>query len=140
MITSSLPICRIATAHYRWRSAPIPPSRLLTLFGLPRGTRLLGLDAGGRKDTSGRWLQARLRTAAGDRTLPMRRLRRALGLKSSLILAVHRRAGGLVLQGGGWGHGVGLCQYGAVGQAKAGRSWRDILSHYFPGSTVEEHP
>ncbi len=42
-----------------------------------------------------------------------------------------------VFVGGGWGHGVGMCQYGARGMAEAGRSWRDILLHYFRGALPE---
>ena len=41
-----------------------------------------------------------------------------------------------VLAGGGYGHGVGLNQYGALGQAKADRSYRDILSFYYPGTEM----
>jgi len=37
------------------------------------------------------------------------------------------------LKGKGNGHGVGLCQWGAIGQARAGRKFDDILRHYFPG-------
>ncbi len=33
--------------------------------------------------------------------------------------------------GGGWGHGVGLCQHGAMGRARAGQHYRKILHHYF---------
>lgn len=36
----------------------------------------------------------------------------------------------------GWGHGVGMCQYGADGQARQGRSYLEILQYYFPGTTV----
>lgn len=43
----------------------------------------------------------------------------------------------LVADGGGAGHGVGLCQWGAVGRARAGLGYRDILSAYFPGTTVQ---
>jgi len=41
-----------------------------------------------------------------------------------------------VLAGGGWGHGVGMSQWGAYGQAKAGRDYRAILGHYFRGTTL----
>lgn len=41
-----------------------------------------------------------------------------------------------LLTGGGWGHGVGLSQWGAYGQAKAGRPYRDILGHYYPGTEL----
>lgn len=38
--------------------------------------------------------------------------------------------------GGGWGHGTGMSQYGAKGQADAGRSAAQILTHYYQGTTV----
>jgi SpoIID/LytB domain protein len=39
-------------------------------------------------------------------------------------------------KGGGWGHGVGMCQTGAIGRAEAGANYRAILQHYFSGATV----
>ena len=45
-----------------------------------------------------------------------------------------------VLSGGGWGHGVGMSQWGAFGQAKAGRDYRAILDHYYPGTTLGPSP
>ena len=41
------------------------------------------------------------------------------------------------LSGAGYGHGVGMCQYGARGMSRAGYSYRAILGHYYPGTTVE---
>ncbi len=41
-----------------------------------------------------------------------------------------------VLSGGGWGHGVGMSQWGAFGQAKAGRDYRAILAHYYRGTEL----
>ena len=38
--------------------------------------------------------------------------------------------------GRGWGHGVGMCQYGADGMGQAGYNWRQILAHYYPGSHI----
>lgn len=43
----------------------------------------------------------------------------------------------LVAAGGGAGHGVGLCQWGAIGRSRAGQSYRDILTTYYPGTKVE---
>ncbi len=40
------------------------------------------------------------------------------------------------LSGRGWGHGVGLCQYGAQGMARLGKNYREILQHYYPNSEV----
>jgi len=43
-----------------------------------------------------------------------------------------------IFKGAGWGHGVGMCQTGAIAQANAGRTYRDILAHYFRGTKVEK--
>lgn len=43
----------------------------------------------------------------------------------------------LVLDGSGWGHGVGLCQIGAAVMAAKGYTFDRILLHYYPGSTLE---
>ena len=76
---------------------------------------------------------ARRQPAASD-------LRLKLGpslLRSTRILALERRTGGgFIAQGAGWGHGVGLCQMGAIGQARAGRSAREIVAHYYPGAIL----
>lgn len=41
-----------------------------------------------------------------------------------------------VFTGGGWGHGVGMSQYGAKGQADAGGKFQQILIHYYQGASV----
>jgi len=38
--------------------------------------------------------------------------------------------------GAGWGHGVGLCQLGAIGRAESGQSYQEILKHYFRGAAI----
>ncbi len=43
-----------------------------------------------------------------------------------------------IITGAGWGHGVGMCQTGAIAQANEGRTYKDILGHYFRGSKVEQ--
>ena len=45
-----------------------------------------------------------------------------------------------VLAGGGWGHGVGMSQWGAFGQAKAGRDYRQILATYYRGTEMGSAP
>lgn len=39
-----------------------------------------------------------------------------------------------IFEGKGWGHGVGLCQYGTQGMAESGFKWFEILKHYYPGT------
>ena len=43
-----------------------------------------------------------------------------------------------ILTGAGWGHGVGLCQIGAAVMGEQGYKYEEILSHYYPGSTLEK--
>ena len=47
------------------------------------------------------------------------------------------RVSRLVAAGAGSGHGVGLCQWGAIGRARAGQQYREILGTYYPGTKVE---
>ena len=41
-----------------------------------------------------------------------------------------------VITGHGWGHGVGMSQYGAYGYAQHGSTYQQILAHYYPGTTL----
>jgi stage II sporulation protein D len=45
-----------------------------------------------------------------------------------------------VFSGHGWGHGVGMSQYGAYGYAQHGASFQQILTHYYPGTTLGPAP
>ena len=65
-------------------------------------------------------------------------IRRALSdthLKSSAF-EVEWEGDTCILHGRGWGHGVGLCQIGAAVMASRGYSCSQILSHYYPGSSI----
>jgi stage II sporulation protein D len=42
----------------------------------------------------------------------------------------------LIIRGNGYGHGVGMCQWGAIGRARAGQDYLTILRTYYPGTTV----
>ena len=43
-----------------------------------------------------------------------------------------------IIYGGGWGHGVGMCQVGTYGLAKAGKTCEEILEHYFPKGSLKK--
>ena len=65
-------------------------------------------------------------------------IRRALSrthLYSSAFV-VDKESGGFVLRGAGWGHGVGLCQIGAAVMANEGKTYIEILQHYYRGTNV----
>jgi stage II sporulation protein D len=78
----------------------------------------------------------------------MRALRAALlaavmsgvAVLSSGALPAVADTGGITTQGGGFGHGVGLSQYGAYEMAKAGYTYDRILGHYYTGSAVSPTP
>ena len=60
----------------------------------------------------------------------------AVALVVTLLPAVPATASGLfTFEGGGWGHSVGMSQYGAYGMSQEGFSWEQILTHYFTGSS-----
>jgi stage II sporulation protein D len=67
------------------------------------------------------------------RTVPGTAFRTAAGLLSHHILALRRVDGGFEVDGAGWGHGVGMCQWGAFEMGKRGFSETDILRAYYPG-------
>jgi SpoIID/LytB domain protein len=59
-------------------------------------------------------------------------------LKSTWFdMQIEKRA--YLFTGRGMGHGLGLCQYGAMEMARQGYSYREILRHYFPGSEIEKY-
>jgi len=61
--------------------------------------------------------------------------RMSLNLKSTLV-SWTLRASNVVFQVRGYGHGAGMCQYGADGMARQGRTFQEILSYYYPGTQV----
>lgn len=75
------------------------------------------------------------RTMQVGKELIIRRYLSASHLKSSLF-AISRDEDAFVLDGRGWGHGVGLCQIGAAVMAARGYSFKDILSHYYRGAQI----
>lgn len=54
----------------------------------------------------------------------------------SLYFSASRVNDGLILRGHGWGHGVGLCQWGAKGMAETGIGFQDILKFYYKDITI----
>jgi SpoIID/LytB domain protein len=93
-----------------------------------------------RRGASGR---ARLLEVDGERgtaeVAGELRIRRLLGnLPSAMFVVDGEPAHGVVLRGGGWGHGVGMCQWGAVGRAQAGQGYREILRAYYSGAEVAQ--
>src|SRR5256886_5894472 len=70
----------------------------------------------------------------GPRTILLAALLCALALPATASAKVW------IVKGAGYGHGVGMSQYGAYGYAKHGFGYRDILGHYYTGTTIGTTP
>jgi len=131
--------------YFRWQveKTRAELEQTLAAAGIKVGT-LLGLEPISR-GVSGRIKSLRVRGTAGEVMIgPELAIRKALGsLRSSnFIVTVTPGAGGtperFTFTGAGWGHGVGMCQVGAVGMAAAGADYRQILGFYFPGTSISD--
>jgi stage II sporulation protein D len=76
----------------------------------------------------------------GATTLAGNEFRLLVGANSVLSTAFQARetrsGRSLEFSGHGWGHGVGLCQWGAKGMAERGAKGADVLRHYYPGAEL----
>ena len=111
------------------------------------GTRTAGDPTGvavTSRGASGRARTVSVATAKGAVTVTGLEIRFALGLPENLFNVVAGRDEDgtrvFTFYGRGWGHGVGLCQTGAFGMALSGRTYREILAHYYPGTEVGPAP
>lgn len=93
---------------------------------------------------SGRLKTLQVRTSDGQTqttTLLSERWRQRLETRSALITALSRLPdGSFRLVGQGWGHGLGMPQWGAWARAQQGQTVQAILGHYFPGTTIGAAP
>lgn len=136
---------------FTWTAEEI--TRVISAYaGQPVG-RVLSIDVLERSN-SGRALRIAYVTEAGtfydtkDRIRSSLRYVNANGDLASLLSTlfvidpvVDRRTGevtGFEAYGGGWGHGVGMCQTGATGMAVKGATYEEILSHYYQGISLAQ--
>jgi stage II sporulation protein D len=87
---------------------------------------------------AGRVKDVVIRQKGGTLTIPAEELRTALGNTQipSVFFELELADGEAVFSGRGRGHGVGLCQWGAQEMALRGASFKAILSHYYPGTSL----
>ncbi len=135
---------KVRPEKLRWRTR-LPAAELQTLVGaaypkLGPVTRL-EVEERGR---GGRVISLAVHGEGGTATvvheLPIRQLFGNLNSGAFVIDEERDAAGKLVAVtfiGGGWGHGVGMCQLGAIGRAEAGQSYREILAHYYNGAITD---
>ncbi len=107
--------------------------------GIDFGDSITALEPLGR-GASGRISLLRItgsaRTMTVGKELTIRKWLSESHLKSSAF-EISYDGDSIVLEGRGWGHGVGLCQIGAAVMGSRGYSYREILNHYFPGAEIK---
>ncbi len=140
-------LCRRSRA-YRWHHMLTMPQaeRLLKdkvplLSGRNGSGKLIDIRVTGRS-SAGRVTAVEVVCSNGTYMIERDRIRSFLGgLKSTLFVIrtsydKEGRARAFGFEGGGWGHGVGLCQAGADGLARAGWNYDAILKHYYQGVSL----
>jgi stage II sporulation protein D len=147
------------SVHHRWREEWSAQEFMgnVTRFSPLQGVKLPPEGLGELVDVralsrsrSGRVWKLRVETTLGDVTIPAEQIRPVLRragdplaiLRSNLFkIAVKRdratrKAISVVATGGGSGHGVGLCQTGALAMSRSRKTAAQILEHYYPGIQV----
>ncbi len=127
-----------SSPHFKWQ-AQMPLEAIkdkLIKKGLPveniSGIEVIGYDV------SGRVTGLKISAGAGFMTITAKDFRQALGpnILRSANFSVNISGETAYFDGFGWGHGVGLCQWGMYAMAKNGSTYEQILRYYFPQSEL----
>lgn len=128
--------CSGDTTNYRWTRS-IPVARLSTQLhethgiGKLKAIEVLERGAGGRVKS--------LRVVGDRKSAVLSKelvIRRAFENLPSALCRFSIQGGQVVIEGAGFGHGVGLCQHGAHGMARQNLGYDAILRHYFSGVSL----
>ncbi|RJP18848.1 MAG: SpoIID/LytB domain-containing protein [Deltaproteobacteria bacterium] len=123
---------------YRWqyRMSAAEARRVAEAVGVRAGADVRFAVAG--RTPTGRAARVRISSGGVERDIKAAEFRKAAGYARvrSLRMEIAPAGDGWLFTGRGYGHGVGMCQFGANGMARAGRGYREILARYYPGVTV----
>jgi stage II sporulation protein D len=120
---------KYAPAKYRSWTVKVPRWEIKNLMGSKAGN--LDDISVSKRGPSGRATEV----SAGSATVKAVDLRQQIGpdrLYSTVWSSVQPQGNYIVFQGSGWGHGVGMEQWGAYAMAKEGKNARQIVEHYYP--------
>lgn len=118
-----------APAKYRNWTVKVPVWKVKQIMGSKAGD--LSDIKVSKRGPSGRALTI----SAGQASITAVKLREEIGfdsLYSTQINTIQKQGNQIVFKGSGWGHGVGMEQWGAYTMAKDGKTARQIVEHYFP--------
>jgi stage II sporulation protein D len=108
----------------------------LATLGIPIGTiAAVGVE---KEEDSPRNKYLVVRNEAGEHRILATDLRKTIGYShmKSTWFDVSKTGGAIVFKGRGYGHGVGMCQWGAKGMADQGYTYEQILKHYYPDAEL----
>jgi stage II sporulation protein D len=123
---------RYLRAYAQVPSGPVGDVQRVTVDGQTPSGRVAALwieTSRGRYRLRGNDIRYVLRSPGGE-------LLNSTYFSPEVVTASDGRLTRLTVRGHGYGHGVGMCQWGAIGRARAGQDFRTILRTYFPGTTV----
>jgi stage II sporulation protein D len=127
--------------HFEWENK-ISPVQLRNLFlrqlyrmGTINSIRILNRNPNGRIET------LLIAHSLGQEIISGKQLRMLIGnniiRSTNFQIITQEEDGSFVFNGLGWGHGVGLCQWGAKAMAEQGANYKDIINHYYPMATMD---
>jgi len=130
--------CRISP-KYSWRLTVAPGEILKRALGISDTTFAVTEVSILERGPSGRVQKLRISSQAGDTVLCRDRIRFQLADKAlpstwfeiECVRDGQGNVASVEFTGRGYGHGVGMCQWGAMGMAREGRGYREILKHYY---------
>jgi stage II sporulation protein D len=93
-----------------------------------------------KRDVAGRVLEIEIKGGDGSVKLNGNKFRLLLGpnIIKSTNFEIQVRGRYVMFYGKGWGHGIGMCQWGAFGMARQGYKAEEILEYYYPGAKIVE--
>lgn len=144
--TGDFPYFQVQEDMISNRVKPMVWSYRATRTQLAQALRKSGFSVGevtglsvAEKSLSGRVVRFRVQTPTRSVLVKADTLRRALGASKmkSTLCTVRKEGGAFVFEGRGYGHGVGMSQWGAEGMARNGASYTNILKKYYPGCSLK---
>jgi len=136
---TACPYCDISP-HANW-------TKTLKLSDIETALRRKGRDVGTVRevtfaDTTNSGHNDKVTVRGSKRTITMLGNNFRLAIGSTTLKSMYFKAepseDGYTLTGHGWGHGVGMCQWGAYVMSLRLHNYKQILKHYYPGSTLTE--
>ncbi len=87
------------------------------------------------KDKSGRVKTVQVKTATATHYFTVRQLSRLLSEVKSFVFSIKKKAKNFLIEGRGFGHHLGMCQWGGREMVRQGKTYQQVLEFYYPGTT-----